>query len=126
MARFCGFWDTTLCPKKNEIRLTLWWQAVQTPARDYKRFVHLYDVDSGVVLAQDDAMPRDWTYPTGAWVAGEVVSETVTLTTEGIPPGEYRLGVGWYEAETGTRLPAFDSQGERIPEDRVMLAWGPY
>ncbi|MGC9398220.1 MAG: 6-pyruvoyl-tetrahydropterin synthase-related protein [Anaerolineae bacterium] len=115
-----------LVSQKNEIRLTLWWQAVQTPARDYKRFVHLYDVDSGVVLAQDDAMPRDWTYPTGAWVAGEVVSETVTLTTEGIPPGEYRLGVGWYEAETGTRLPAFDSQGERIPEDRVMLAWGPY
>ncbi len=110
---------------KDELTLTLWWQAAKTPTQDYKRFVHLYDVESGAVPVQDDAMPRNWTYPTSRWIAGEVVSETVTLATEGLPPGEYRLGVGWYAPETGTRLPALAPNGERITEDRVELTTAP-
>jgi hypothetical protein len=101
--------------------LTLWWQARTSPARDYKRFVHLYDPATEAIVAQDDAMPRAWAYPTTWWAAGEVVSETVTLDARAIAAGDYRLGVGWYDPETLTRLPAVDAAGQPQPADRVTL-----
>ena len=101
--------------------LTLWWQAQAAPSRDYKRFVHLL-APSGEFLAQDDAMPRAWTYPTGWWATGEVVSETVKLPA---PSGEYRLGVGWYDGESGVPLPATDAAGTPWPDNRVLLGTHP-
>jgi hypothetical protein len=98
------------------LTLTLWWQTageIQTP---YKRFVHLYEVESGALPAQDDAA-----LPTDRWGAGEVVSETVTLALDAVPPGAYQVGVGWYDAESGIRLPAFNVDGARVPDDRVTL-----
>ncbi len=104
------------------LTLTLWWQAQIAPAQDYKRFVHLYDAVSGAVPAQDDAMPRAWTYPTSLWAAGEVVSETITLPLAGIPAGSYQIGVGWYDPASGARLSASDAAGQAIPDARVTLA----
>ena len=101
--------------------LTLWWQAQTAPSRDYKRFVHLYDPATEVIAAQDDAMPRAWSYPTSWWAAGEVVSETLTLDVHAVAAGDYRLGVGWYDPETLTRLPATDAAGQPQPAERVTL-----
>ncbi len=103
------------------LTLTLWWQAVTTPAQEYKRFVHLYDPVTENIAAQDDAMPRAWAYPTTWWVAGEVVSETVTLDVSAVPPGAYRLGLGWYDPATLDRLPATDATGQVHPLNRVTL-----
>ncbi|MEJ5308949.1 MAG: 6-pyruvoyl-tetrahydropterin synthase-related protein [Anaerolineae bacterium] len=103
------------------VTLVLWWQAATSPARDYKRFVHLYDPATENIVAQDDAMPRAWTYPTTWWAAGEVVSETVTLDIGAVPPGDYRLGVGWYDPATLDRLPATDAAGQPHPLNRVTL-----
>jgi hypothetical protein len=103
------------------LRLTLWWKALAEPVKDYKRFVHLYDAQTHTMIAQDDAMPRAWTYPTSWWAAGEVVSETVTLDIDGAPPGTYPLAVGWYDPETMDRLPALDASGTRQPDDRLIL-----
>ncbi len=103
------------------IKLTVWWQAQRSPARDYKRFVHLYDPATEKIIAQDDAMPRAWAYPTSLWAANEVVSETISLATAGISAGEYRLAVGWYDPEAVTRLPALDSAGQPLPADRAVL-----
>ncbi|HQE92580.1 MAG TPA: 6-pyruvoyl-tetrahydropterin synthase-related protein [Anaerolineae bacterium] len=105
----------------NEVTLTLWWQATTTPSRDYKRFIHLYEPTTEVIAVQDDAMPRAWTYPTTWWAAGEVVSETVTLDVSAVPPGDYRLGVGWYDPATLDRLPATDAGGQPQPLNRVTL-----
>lgn len=106
---------------RDQLTLTLWWQAEQAPGRDYKRFVHLFNPATEQVPVQDDAMPRAWTYPTSQWVAGEVVSETVTLPLSGLAPGEYRLAVGWYDPATVTRLPATDAAGQPLPLDRAVL-----
>ncbi|MBN1919702.1 MAG: hypothetical protein JW892_00535 [Anaerolineae bacterium] len=99
------------------LTLTLWWQAQAIPSRDYKRFVHVM-APSGEIVAQDDAMPRAWTYPTSWWAAGEVVSETVTLAAL---PGEYRIGVGWYDGDSGVTLPATDAAGAPWADNRVIL-----
>jgi hypothetical protein len=103
------------------VTLTLWWQAVTSPVHDYKRFVHLYDPATESIVAQDDAMPRAWTYPTTWWVEGEVVSETVMLDVSAVPPGEYRLGIGWYDPATLDRLLATDAAGQPQPLNRVTL-----
>jgi len=103
------------------VTLVLWWQAATSPAKDYKRFVHLYDPATESIVAQDDAMPRAWAYPTTWWVQGEVVSETVTLDANSVSPGEYRLGVGWYDPATFDRLPATDAAGQPYPLNRVTL-----
>jgi len=72
-------------------------------------------------------MPRAWTYPTTWWVEGEVVSETVTLDISdradagAVPPGAYRLGVGWYDPATLDRLPATGAAGQPHPHNRVTL-----
>jgi hypothetical protein len=104
------------------LTLTLWWQAgEQSPPQDYKRFIHLVETTTAAVAAQDDAMPRAWTYPTSWWTPGEVVSETVTLELRNLPAGTYRPAVGWYDGETGTRLTAVDGSGTPAPDDRVFL-----
>ncbi|MCD4738481.1 MAG: hypothetical protein K8R89_04405, partial [Anaerolineae bacterium] len=112
-------YDYEISPE--ELRLTVWWQAKRAPAQDYKRFVHLYEVGLGAVVAQDDAMPRNWSYPTSWWAAGEVVSETVTLDLHGLAAGEYHLGVGWYDMQTGQRLPASEGDGDRVTLREVLV-----
>jgi hypothetical protein len=83
--------------------LSLHWEALQRMGY-YKVFVHLYDADTGDLVAQHDQVPRAWTYPTNWWEAGEIVSDEVSLPLEGVPAGDYRLSVGVYEPETGDRL----------------------
>lgn len=103
------------------LRLTLHWRALDAPGRDYKFFVHVADPATARPVAQTDAMPRGYTYPTGIWVKGEVVSDPVEVSLEGVPPGEYDLAVGWYDPETGERLEARDAQGNPLPDNRLVL-----
>ena len=102
------------------LRLTLWWQALQSPQADYTVFVHLLDLDTEDIVVQSDAMPWGGAYPTSWWAAGEVVSETVTLPLEGVPSGTYQLAMGLYDL-TVTRLQAIGPDGQRLPDDRVIL-----
>ena len=107
--------------EEGAVRLTLWWQALQSPADDYTVFVHLSDATGETIVAQSDAMPQNGAYPTSLWVDGEVVSETVVLDVRGAPAGSYRIAVGWYDPDTATRLPARDAEQRSMPLDRVVL-----
>ncbi|HHE70843.1 MAG TPA: hypothetical protein ENL34_00990 [Chloroflexi bacterium] len=109
-------------PRSTILKLDLYWQALSEPQRDYKRFVHLYEPDTERIVAQDDAMPRNWSYPTSWWQAGEVISETVTLDLGNVAAGTYRLAVGWYDPDTGNRLPARKSDQTPLPLDRLTLS----
>lgn len=84
-----------------EVTVRPYWQAVRRMDEDYKFFVHLYDADSGALVAQVDGMPRDWSYPTSWWAEGEVVADRVTLCTAHLPAGEYRLRLGVYDPQAG-------------------------
>ena len=102
------------------IGLNLWWRALTNPADDYTVFVHLVHSSGGEILVQSDAMPRGGAYPTSWWVPGEVVSDTVWLSTEGLPSGEYSLAIGLYDRAV-TRLRAVGPDGEHSPDDRWVL-----
>jgi hypothetical protein len=108
-------------PGDEVLRLTLHWQAQKRMDVFYKFFVHLYGVDSGVLVTQTDVVPRDWTYPTTWWEAGEVVSDEILLPLKEVPPGQYQLAVGVYDAESGERLLVIDAAGEESPDGRLVL-----
>ena len=103
------------------LALTLYWQGQQRMNTDYKVFVHFFDVETGQMVAQNDAMPRDWSYPTTFWPPGKLVDDEVTLPLDGLVNGRYTLAVGLYNPQTGERLPVVDSNGEPVPDNRPLL-----
>jgi hypothetical protein len=106
---------------RETIDLTLHWQALTPPDQHYMFFVHLADPESGRPVRQVDEMPRGFTYPTGLWAPGEVVSDEVELPVEDAPAGRYDLVVGWYDPDTKLRLDAIDNAGRPLPDDRLLL-----
>lgn len=87
------------------LSVTLVWRALGESDVDYKTFVHLLDA-GGQLAAQSDAVPAGWTRPTSGWQSGEFVTDVHALNLERVlPPGEYRLIAGMYNAD-GRRLPA--------------------
>ena len=103
------------------LRLTSFWQTTQPLSTSLKLFVHLLDPTTGELIAQSDGIPRQWTYPTNVWEPGEVVRDEVELSVADVATGTFELWIGWYDPETGARLPVTDG-GEVIATDAARLA----
>ena len=101
------------------LNLTLHWKALHRMDY-YKVFVHLYDAQTGVLAAQEDTVPRQWTYPTNWWEAAEVVSDELLLDLGKLPPGHYRVVVGVYEPERDTRL-TFASDQDQLALTEIWV-----
>ena len=87
------------------LTLTLYWRALTEMDEDYTVFTHLLAPD-GSMTGQRDNQPAGGAYPTGLWLAGEVIIDVYEIPIRAdAAPGEHRLEVGMYVAETGTRLP---------------------
>jgi hypothetical protein len=97
-AELAGFSAPELVEAGQSMSVKLVWHALRETEQDYKAFVHLLDAN-GQVVAQSDATPAGWTRPTTGWQAGEFVTDvhTLGLRTK-LPPGEYRLAAGMYDA----------------------------
>ena len=73
--------------------------------RSYKVFVHAVDSATGEMLAQYDAAPRNWAYPTTWWEAGEVIVDNAELSLPNADTSpNIQLQVGMYDEQTGERL----------------------
>ncbi len=100
--------------------VTLYWETLGDIPADYTRFVHLIDA-SDAVVAQVDGHPAGNSYPTGQWVAGEIVADTIRFDAAAVPTGEYRLATGFYRAVEGLpRLAATTPDGP-LPDGRAIL-----
>jgi hypothetical protein len=104
----------------DELRVTLHWQALRRMDESYKFFLHLYDVESNELAAQVDVVPRNWTYPTTWWEAGEIVSDEVRLLLGEVKPGRYWLAVGVYHSGSGDRL-SVSSEALTVLSDALIL-----
>ena len=104
-----------------QLQLTLHWQALAVPDRHYMLFIHVADPATAQPVAQTDTMPRRFTYPTGMWAPGEIISDQVSVSLEGILPGTYDLVVGWYDPDTRIRLEAQDAAGNVFSDGRLIL-----
>ncbi len=83
------------------------WQARQEMKRDYIVFNHLFNAETGELVAQFDRLVgREGTYPTSAWQQFEWVFDQFEIPLpEDLPVGDYVLKTGVYDAQTGERLP---------------------
>jgi hypothetical protein len=96
--------NTSSIEPGGSLALTLYWQAVQRPKRDYTAFIHVLD-SGGRIVAQTDGQPVAGTYPTTAWDPGEIVADQHVLQLPpNVPPGRYQVIAGMYLLETGARL----------------------
>ena len=88
----------------------------------YTGFVHLLDA-GGQIVAQDDHGPLQNQYPTTQWVGGEVVEDRYVLRLPpDLPPGEYTLEIGLYDANRPglPRLKAADGRDSVRPGSLVV------
>ncbi|MDJ0754572.1 MAG: hypothetical protein QNJ45_13695 [Ardenticatenaceae bacterium] len=87
--------------------LTLWWQVEGLPQSGLRLFAHVED-RWGHRWSQ---METD-SYPLRHWEVGQrFVTHFDLDLPEGIPPGFYRLKVGWFDPATGQQVARFDLDG---------------
>ncbi|HEY85335.1 MAG TPA: hypothetical protein G4N96_09520 [Chloroflexi bacterium] len=112
--------DTRITPE-TPLSFALHWQAIKQPKSNYTVFTQLIGPD-GQVWAQQDNQPQSGRYPTTAWAIQDRVVDRYELSLkEGAPSGTYRLLVGMYDLTTGQRLTAVDQNGNRLPDDAILL-----
>ncbi len=99
--------------------MTLFWQALTALDERYVVFVHVLDAD-GHIVGQRDTEPGGGAMLTPTWQPGQTIADNYgVLISHGTPPGEYRVKVGMYALDSGTRLPV--SQVGQSPDDSLTL-----
>lgn len=106
--------------------LTVWlyWQPVSISAKPLKVFVHLVGTvnpQTGTPLwSQDDQLPQDGRANTDSWQSGHIYRDIYTLPLADVPSGDYTLNVGFYEPDSGKRLPV--GAGDSYALSSITLA----
>ena len=96
-------WDNGIAlagTQLNAAEIELAWRTENPLDESLRLFVHALDAD-GRIAAQSDGVPVDWTRPTTGWLPGEFV---LTRHQFDLPPGAYRLRIGWYRPQSGERI----------------------
>jgi hypothetical protein len=103
------------------LHLTLYWQALAPMETSYTVFTHLLDAQERI-WGQVDSVPLQGSYPTTAWLPGEVVADSQEIELQtGAPAGPYTPEIGLYDAATGDRLPVLDADGHTL-DSRILLS----
>jgi 4-amino-4-deoxy-L-arabinose transferase-like glycosyltransferase len=96
--------------------LALYWLPLAQTPTEYKVFVHLtasrLAPDGTPIWAQDDRAPG-----TSTWDLDALLRDPYTLladASEGLPPGDYTLEIGFYDPATGERVPIIGPHGESL------------
>lgn len=95
-------------PSGGRTDVAMYWRILRKPERgDYSEFITLSD-QWGIQQAQDGS----FAYPSEQWSPGEIFAERVRVqTSDGTPPGQYIINVGWWSSSSGERLSIMDAQG---------------
>jgi hypothetical protein len=83
-------------------------------------FVHLYNQDNihTEPVAQVVLRPGGGALPPGNWLPDVIVRDTYTPLPDDLPPGEYVVAIGMFDAQTGVRYPV---SGEGMIDDRRLF-----
>lgn len=105
----------------SELRVVLWWDVLAVPPGNVTAFLHVYD-EAGQLVAQKDGVPLAGLFPPWAWQPGDRVRDVRLVTLpEDLAPGMYTVSVGWYNADSGERLPATNAQGLPVEQGAVRV-----
>jgi mannosyltransferase len=89
-------------------QISLFWRSDQTPTRRYKVFVHILD-EANHIVGQRDSEPGGGALLTTLWTPGVAIADHFGVAIHpATPPGDYRVEVGLYDAETGRRMETAD------------------
>ena len=92
--------------RTGRVRLTAYWESTGRPGA-WTRVAELVGAD-GTVVAGTESAPLDPFLPPNRWDRGQIVVEAIDLRpSPDVPPGEYRLRVGWR-----------DQQARAVPSER--------
>jgi len=95
-----------------DVPVTLYWAAAQTPTVNYHVFVHLRDENGNLVGQADKANPAG--APATHWTTTHYLADDHQLTiAPDTPPGRYQLFVGLWEESLG-RANAYDESGNLL------------
>jgi hypothetical protein len=111
--------EKTLQPG-GQLPLTLTWQSLTAMDENYTIFLQVLDEQDRIV-GQVDAWPLQGTYPTSLWSPGEIIEDpyVIQLAAE-LPPGTYRLQMGFYLLSTLRRLSMLDENGRPV-DDKITV-----
>jgi hypothetical protein len=100
----------------SSVTITLFLEALRPMSRDYSLFVHLWGRDKQE-LAKRDSYPGRGSLPTSRMKAGEIVADryVLTISPEATTPSGVQLEAGFYDFDTGQRLPAVTADGTPAP-----------
>jgi hypothetical protein len=102
------------------LELTLFWQALTSLDERYAVFIHVLDAE-GHIVGQRDTEPGGGAMLTTTWQPSQTIADNYgVLISHGTPPGAYRIQVGMYALDSGTRLPI--SQAGQPSGDSLTLA----
>lgn len=95
---------------------TLYWRVTRAPERDFAMFVHLVD-DAGRIVAGHDLPPLLGAQPTTTWQPGTIYADfhPIGLPPLPIAPAVITWEAGFYDPDSGERLPAFGPDGVEMP-----------
>jgi hypothetical protein len=108
---------TTVQPG-GSISITLYWQALSTPGKDYSVFVHLLDENELEVQDKGPAYPGRGNLPATTISPGQSWAETwvVPVHATAYAPARLRWEIGLYDAGSGQRLEAVDGNGQSLDD----------
>ncbi len=89
-----------------KLKIVFHWKVIHPTTKPYTVFLQLLN-QQGEVISGWDSQPFNGLYPTNLWSPGERIADTflLPLPEGGLPPGSYRLITGFYDFDTGQRLP---------------------
>jgi len=97
------------------VMVKTYWKATGSLPPFLTSFAHLLDQDGSIVAQHDrQSVLADTLQP------GDIFMQLLQIDLPpDLPPGEYRLTLGWYTGDTGQRLPLYE--GDTIRGDRLLL-----
>jgi hypothetical protein len=102
------------------LAVNLSWLGLSDLTKDYTVFVQVLD-EADRIVGQLDIWPLQGTFPTSQWSAGQRLEDPYLVElSEDLPPGSYRLYLGWYLLETFERLPVLDEAGTAVDDKYIV------
>jgi hypothetical protein len=90
--------------QEDVLEIMLLWQPIHTPNNSLNSFVHIEN-NRGVVVAQHDGIPANWSRPTPGWLPGEYIIDIHPVPIiDYISSETYQVYVGLYDRTTGERV----------------------
>ncbi len=109
----------------DDLRVSLGWQVIQAPARDWRAFVQLLDADGAVDAGWEGPPLVD--LPSRQWRPGDLLRTPWSLRLPAaLPDGSYRLIAGFFDPISGQRLAPAGQRADFLSLATVQVKGRPH